>query len=76
MTRRTTVVADEEDLAVIAHEARLRGISLGQMLGRAVAKEAAELRRSRRPRLGTFRTEVSIAADAADERPAAREFRP
>lgn len=75
MARRTTVVADEQDLAVLAHEARLRGISLGHMLGQAVANEAEQLRQSRRPRLGTFRAQVSIAAVAERDQPAAREFR-
>jgi hypothetical protein len=75
MIRRTTVVANDEDLAVLAHEARRRGISLGRILGEAVAKEAEELRRNRRPRLATFRAEVSIAEAAEQEQPAARDFR-
>jgi hypothetical protein len=75
MTHRTTVVANEEDLAVLEHEARSRGISLGRMLGEAVAREAEELRQERRPRLATFRTEVSIADAAAKEDPGAGDFR-
>jgi hypothetical protein len=75
MTHRTTVVADEEDLAVLAHEARVRDIPLGRLLGELVAKEAAELRRGRRPRLATFRADVSIASAAEQEEPAARAFR-
>jgi hypothetical protein len=74
-TRRTTVVAQEEDLAVLAHEARDRGLSLGRMLGEVVAVRAQELRRSRRPRLGTFRSDVSIAELTEDVQPAARPFR-
>lgn len=75
MRRRTTVVADDEDLAVLAHEARVRGISLGKILGEAVAKEAEELRQHRRPRLATFRADVSIATADEEEEPAARAFR-
>jgi hypothetical protein len=70
--RRTTVVAREEDLETLAHEARARGISLGRMLGEIAGERAAELRQSRRPRLATFRADASIAED---ERPAARPFR-
>jgi hypothetical protein len=74
-TRRTTVVAREEDLATLAREARDRGLSLGRMLGEVVAIRAEELRRDRRPRLGTFRSDTSIAKLAEDARPAARAFR-
>lgn len=74
MNRRTTVEADEHDLAVLADEARRRGISLGRMLGEAVAREADELRRAKRPRLATFNAEVGIAAADEDE-PAAIPFR-
>jgi hypothetical protein len=75
MERRTTVVAREEDLAVLEHDARERGISLGRVLGEAVALRADELRRGRRPRLATFRADASIAELADDEDPAARPFR-
>jgi hypothetical protein len=73
--RRTTVVAHDEDLALLAHEARTRGLSLGRMLGEVVAERADELRQSRRPRLGTFRADASIGRDAETEQPAARDFR-
>jgi hypothetical protein len=73
--RRTTVVAREEDLAMLSHEARARGLSLGRMLGEVVADRAEELRRGRRPRLGTFRADASIAKAVDDGRPAARPFR-
>jgi hypothetical protein len=73
--RRTTVVARDEDLALLAHEARTRGLSLGKMLGEVVAARADELRRNKRPRLGTFGAGVSIARDAEREQPAARDFR-
>ena len=75
LERRTTVVAREEDLATLSHEARTRGLSLGRMLGEVLAERAEELRRSRRPRLATFRADASIANAADDERAEARPFR-
>lgn len=69
------MVAREEDLATLSHEARSRGLSLGRMLGEVVAERAEELRHSRRPSLGTFRADASIARDAEKETPAARPFR-
>lgn len=73
--RRTTVVAREEDLATLAHEARARGLSLGRMLGEVVADRAEELRHERRPRLATFGADASIASAAEHENPAMRPFR-
>jgi hypothetical protein len=73
--RRTTVTARDEDLALLAHEARGKGLSLGRMLGEIVAKRADDLRQERHPRLATFRTDASIAKSAEDEKPAARPFR-
>ncbi len=73
--RRTTVVARDEDLALLAHEARSQGLSLGGMLGAIVAERADELRQNRRPRLATFRADASIAVVAEQEQPAARDFR-
>jgi hypothetical protein len=73
--RRTTVVAKEEDLAVLEHDARARGISLGRALGEAVALRAEDLRRNRRPQLGVFSAEASIAELAESENPADRAFR-
>lgn len=73
--RRTTVVARDEDLALLAHEARNRGLSLGRMLGVVVTERADELRQNRRPRLATFRADTSIAVAAEQEQPAARDFR-
>jgi hypothetical protein len=73
--RRTTLVAREEDLAILSHEARAQGLSLGRMLGEVVARRAAELRQDRRPHLATFRADASIAELAESEDPAARPFR-
>lgn len=73
--RRTTVVAREEDLATLAHEARAKHLSLGRMLGEVLAERAEELRQQRRPRLGTFTADVSIAKASKEEQPQARPFR-
>ena len=68
-------MASDEDLSLLAHEARTRGLSLGRMLGTIVAERADQLRKSRRPRLATFSAGTSIATAAEREQPAAREFR-
>lgn len=73
--RRTTIVARDEDLALLQHEARVQGLSLGRMLGEVVARRADELRQDRRPRLGTFNSDQSIADAATRDNPAARPFR-
>ncbi|MGI8870562.1 MAG: ribbon-helix-helix protein, CopG family [Mycobacteriales bacterium] len=43
-TRRTTVAADEEDLAVLAAEARRRHVSMAVVLREAVEWRACEIR--------------------------------
>ena len=75
--RRTTVAAQDDDLAVIASDARLRGISLGRALGELVASRAEELRQLRRPRVALFNVDFSIAEamEREDENPAAQPFR-
>jgi hypothetical protein len=76
MMRRATVTADENDLAVLAEEARRRGLSLARLLGEAVTEKAERLRATRRPRIGIFRADVSIAeVSAADDAPASADFR-
>jgi len=76
MTRRATVAADDDDLAVLAGEARRRGLSLARVLGEAVAEKAERLRAAKRPRVGVFRSDASIAelADTGDA-PAGTDFR-
>jgi Ribbon-helix-helix protein, copG family len=55
MTRRTTVTAEADDLAVLEEEARRRGVSLSQVLRELVAAGADQVRNTRpRPRLGLF----------------------
>ena len=68
-SRRTTLAADGDDLALLEGEARRRGVSLAQVLRELVAREAEELRRARRPRFGVARTREGAAQTAAaDER--------
>lgn len=73
--RRTTLVAREEDLATLAREARVRGLSLGRLLGEVVGERAEEIRASKRPRLARFDIDASIAEAEVAERPQARPFR-
>jgi hypothetical protein len=75
--RRTTVAARDDDLEVIATDARIRGVSLSRALGELVAERAAQLRQRRRPRVALFRVDFSIA-DAMEkdpDAPAAQPFR-
>jgi hypothetical protein len=46
------------------------------MLGELVAERAQTLRSQHRPRLATFRADVSIAGAMENENPASRPFRP
>jgi hypothetical protein len=73
--RRTTVVAKEEDLVMVAREAQAQGLTLGRMLGQLVAERADQLREGARPRLGTFRSDVGSVAALMKEEQAARPFR-
>lgn len=75
-TRRTTLAADQDDLALLESEARRRNVSLAQVLRELVAREADELRRTRRPRFGVARTaEGAASVAAADEQAPLRERR-
>ena len=73
-TRRTTLGADRDDLALLESEARRRDVSLAQVLRELVEREAEQLRRARRPRFGVARTAAGAAqAAAADEQAALRD---
>lgn len=65
MIERTTVAADSADLAVLRDEARRRRVSLSTLLRQAVAREASELRASRRPRFGVASGGGAAATAAA-----------
>jgi hypothetical protein len=74
--RRTTLAADPDDLALLEGEAKRRNVSLAHVLRELVAREADELRRTRRPRFGVARTTEGAARIAAgDERAPIRERR-
>jgi hypothetical protein len=65
--RRTTVAAEDDDLAVLEGEARRRGVSLAHVLREAVAREASELRARHRPRFGVAASEHGAARAAASD---------
>lgn len=62
--RRTTLAAEQDDLAVLEAEAERRGVSLAQVLRETVSHEAHQLRRRNRPRFGVS-TSSGGAAQAA-----------
>ncbi len=66
------MAAGDDDLAVLADDARSRGISLSRALGELVSERAQELRRHRRPRVATFHVDFDIASAMEQENPAAR----
>lgn len=73
-TRRTTVSADVDDLAVLEGEARRRGVALTEVLRDAVAHEADRLRTHARPRFGIFSGDgTSTQQIAQDEEAPVRE---
>jgi hypothetical protein len=78
MVQRTTIAADEEDLAVLRAEAERRSISLAEYMRGVVAAQATELRRARRPSFGIGHSGGAGAArDSVDDEdaPAATPFR-
>ncbi len=74
-TRRTTLAAEGEDLAVLHGEARRRGVSLARILRELVSREAAELRRENRPRFGVASSLEGAARVAAKDEDAPRRAR-
>lgn len=56
MTRRTTLSADADDLAVLEREAARHGETLTALLRDLVAREADTLRSRNRPRFGVGRS--------------------
>jgi Ribbon-helix-helix protein, copG family len=72
-SRRTTVSADVDDLAVLEAEARKRGVSLTRILREAVEREADRLRRKATPRFGIVHGNgTATESIASDEHAPAR----
>jgi hypothetical protein len=71
MTRRTTLAADADDLALLEHEARRRGVSLARVLRELVEREAAEIRRRQRPRFGIAHGDGQSIAELMERDPEA-----
>lgn len=66
-TRRTTLAAEADDLAILEAEARRRGVSLARVLRDTVAREATDLRTRNRPRFGVAHSRGGAARAAADD---------
>jgi hypothetical protein len=64
-TRRTTLSAERDDLALLQAEAERRGVSLALILRELVTKEAEALRAKQRPRFGVARISEGAATVAA-----------
>jgi len=67
MVKRTTVSAEEDDLAILEREAKRRGVSLSLMLREAVAEYAAEVRQANKPRFGYASGPSNLAQESADD---------
>jgi hypothetical protein len=65
--RRTTVSAEHDDLAILEHEARKRGVTLTQVLREAVEHEAQRLRDDAAPRFGIVRGDGNATRAIADD---------
>jgi hypothetical protein len=75
-TRRTTLAAESDDLALLELEARQRGVSLAQVLREIVAAEADRLRERAKPRFGVVRGDGTATRQIArDEGAPARRGR-
>jgi hypothetical protein len=76
--QRTTLAAETDDLALLKEEARRRGVSLAQVLRELVAREAATIRRGRRPSFGFVTSGGTSAAEQSwrdEDAPVSRPFR-
>jgi hypothetical protein len=74
--RRTTLAAEQEDLAVVEADARRRGVSLASALRDIVAREAGALRSQSRPRFGVGRSDQGAATAATQDETAPVRRRP
>lgn len=67
MVKRTTVSADEDDLATLEREAQRRGVPLSRMLREAVMEYAAEIRSANRPRFGYASGDPGLSQESVDD---------
>jgi hypothetical protein len=67
MNHRTTITARRDDLETLRAEARRRQTSLNRLLQELIAKEAAELRSARQPKLGIGRSGQGVARQSTDD---------
>lgn len=76
-TRRTTVSAGADDLAVLEGEAKRRGVTLSQILREAVERESDRFRRKAKPRFGIVRGggDATARIDRDERAPARRRGR-
>jgi Ribbon-helix-helix protein, copG family len=66
-TRRTTLAADADDLAVLEGEARRRGVSLAALLRDMVTQQASSIRDNARPRFGIVRGDGTATAQITED---------
>ena len=67
MMQRATVAADAQVLDLLREEAKRRGVSFAVLAGEILADKAAELRRSRRPRLSVGRSGSGVSHESVDQ---------
>lgn len=65
--KRTTVSVSEDDYLVLEHEARRRGVPMGHLLREAAAEYVAEIRTTRKPRLGVVNVAGNISQESVDD---------
>jgi len=67
--QRTTVMVDEEILATLGFEAKRRDVALAVVIREAIEDKVAELRSSRRPRVGVARSTDGLRASELTAEP-------
>lgn len=66
MIQRTTIAAEAEVLEILRAEAKRRKVSLSVLVGEILAENAAELRHTRRPRIGVGRSGTGVSQESVD----------
>lgn len=65
--KRTTVSATDDDYLILEHEAKRRGVPVGHLLRDAVAEYVAEIRTSRKPRMGVVSVDRNLSQESVDD---------